>query len=190
MSSACSKHVVDIRQRTLEEDEYYRLASEQVLATACVDNGQTQEAIEILERLVKIRKTPKMGNYNPQVSEHHLARAYRGNGQIQEAIKLWEHVAEIHRQTLKEEDPDRLHCQVMVAIAYMDNGQTQESIKLWKYVAEIYRRTFEKAADLKNPPRHWNPWNFPIFSISTCISLSSGWVDGFLFSPFIGMAVE
>ena len=50
------EQVVEIHRETLDETHRNRLASQHVLAVALRNNGQTKEAIKLLEHVVGIRK--------------------------------------------------------------------------------------------------------------------------------------
>lgn len=43
-----------VRKETLDEKDYYRLASEHQLACAYLNDGRIKDAIEILERIVAL----------------------------------------------------------------------------------------------------------------------------------------
>ncbi|RKK69285.1 hypothetical protein BFJ71_g17737 [Fusarium oxysporum] len=48
------EHVVKTQERILAEDHPHRLASENVLAGAYPDDGQTKKAVEMLEHVVAV----------------------------------------------------------------------------------------------------------------------------------------
>lgn len=47
-------HMVELGKETLNEKGYSRLASEHMLAKACLDDNQAQKAIDLLELVVAI----------------------------------------------------------------------------------------------------------------------------------------
>jgi tetratricopeptide (TPR) repeat protein len=105
-------------------------------------NGQTKEAIQLLEQVVTIQKKISLAEDHPSrlVSQLELARAYRANGQTKEAIQLLEQVVKIEKTSLAEDYPLlRLASQHALAEAYRANGQTKEAIYLLERVVAIQK---------------------------------------------------
>jgi cytochrome c-type biogenesis protein CcmH/NrfG len=70
------EHVVAVRKRTLAEEDHSRLTSEQVLASAYLNDRRITEAIEMLEHVMAVQKrTLAEEDYSRQVSEGWLAYA-------------------------------------------------------------------------------------------------------------------
>ncbi|KAI8945770.1 acyl transferase/acyl hydrolase/lysophospholipase [Xylaria longipes] len=114
-------------EKTLNEDDPSRLASEHALAGAYDSNGQVQKAVQLLEHVVSIRKTTLAEDHPDRLaSEHELARAYldQGGEEVLKAVELLEHVVSIEKTTLAEDDPSRLLSERALGIAYYTNGQT------------------------------------------------------------------
>ena len=111
--------VVRIREK-LAEDHPDRLASQHELAIAYRDNGNVDQAIELLEHVVKIKKT-RLAEDHPDrlASESWLALIYRDNKQVDQAIELLEHVVKIDEK-LAADHPDRLTSQHQLAKAYRE----------------------------------------------------------------------
>jgi thioredoxin-like negative regulator of GroEL len=83
---------------TLAETHPDRLASQHELAGAYEANGQVEEAVTLLEQVVKIRGTIQAEMHPDRLaSQYELARAYGVNGQVKEAIALLEYVVKIDR---------------------------------------------------------------------------------------------
>ncbi|KAF4494054.1 Kinesin light chain [Fusarium agapanthi] len=100
-------------------------------------DGQTRQAVHILESVVEVQKTSLSENGPDRLmAEYGLALAYRSNGQTKQATELFEHVIAI-RADSAENDPHRLASQHELALAYLFNGQTKEAIKLLEHVVKI-----------------------------------------------------
>ncbi|KAL9109383.1 MAG: hypothetical protein Q9187_008171 [Circinaria calcarea] len=71
--------------------------------------GDSRQALELLEHVVKIRETTLAETHPDRLaSQQVLARAYNANGQIEQAVELLKHVVKIKETTLAETHPDRL----------------------------------------------------------------------------------
>jgi tetratricopeptide (TPR) repeat protein len=115
----CLEDVWEWDQRTLQEEDYDRLASEHNLARAYLDNRQIEEAIEMFEHIVEVQKrTLREEDHSRLALEHELARAYLDNRRIEEAIGLLEHVVEIEKALFAEDGPDCLISQDLLEEAY------------------------------------------------------------------------
>ncbi|PKK46792.1 hypothetical protein CI102_8668, partial [Trichoderma harzianum] len=70
--------------------------SQHELAIAYRRNGQTGEAIALLERVVKIWE-PILTHYHPSrlLSQRDLADLYKANGQVEEAAALMAKIPEV-----------------------------------------------------------------------------------------------
>jgi hypothetical protein len=127
-------HVNMIHERTLPENHRNRLATQYMLATGYIGNGQHEKGIRLLEHVVNVeRGMLEEGDPSRLASQRRLAEAYTMNGQIQEAIELLEHVVAIQGK-LTEDDGDRLISQYQLAVAYSNNGQIKEAVELLEYV--------------------------------------------------------
>ena len=113
--------------------------------------GKAGHAVELLEHIVKVRKTTLAEMHPDQLaSQHELADAYEANGQIKEAIELLEHVVKVHKTTLAETHPNRLASQHALAGVYQDNGQIKEAVELLEHVVKDEKTTLAKT-DPKRP---------------------------------------
>jgi tetratricopeptide (TPR) repeat protein len=117
------------------------------LAASNLENmGHAKQAVELLEYVVKVRKTALRETSPLQLcSEHALATAYYANGQMTESVALLEHVVKVWETTLAETHPDRLASQHELAIAYQANGQTTEAIVLLEHVVRIRETTLTES---------------------------------------------
>jgi tetratricopeptide (TPR) repeat protein len=105
-------------------------------------NGRYQVAVELMERVVRIRQETLDWKHENRVSaEHLLAVVYRANGQTKEAIALLEHVVKVHKTTLAETHPDRLTSQHELAVTYRANMQTKEAVALLEHVVKVKQTT-------------------------------------------------
>ncbi|TVY86272.1 hypothetical protein LAWI1_G008407 [Lachnellula willkommii] len=75
---------------------------------AYMENGQVEEAIALLEHIVKIKETLVEDHPSRLASQNMLGRAYMENGQVEEAIALLEHIVKINEIALLEDNPNRL----------------------------------------------------------------------------------
>ena len=129
------EHVVKIRETALSGDHPDRLFSQHELACAYRVNGQSQKAVQLLD---KMGETTLSEDHPDRLSSQHgLACAYKANGQIQKAVQLLEHVIKIKETTLSEDHPRRLLSQHMLAIAYLGNYQIQKAVQLLEHVVKI-----------------------------------------------------
>lgn len=124
----------------LVEDDPSRLKSQYYLAAAYTRNGQAQDAIPLLQRLVQIgsrvRAEDRLLRWQTE-----LAMAYSTADQTKSAIRLLEQVVEIQSKKLPEDDAYRLSSQRKLASAYLKNGQIQDAIRLLEHVITIMSRT-------------------------------------------------
>ena len=70
----------------IAEDHPSRLASQHELAGAYQANGQVDEAVTLLEHVVKVKEKLVEDHPSRLASQHKLAGAYRANGQVDEAV--------------------------------------------------------------------------------------------------------
>ena len=141
------EEILDSRARELDEDQLDedhpdRLASQHALAGAYEANGQIDQAIQLLEYVVRIREKLAEDHPSRLASQHALAGAYEANGQIDQAIQLLEHVVRIEEK-LAEDHPSRLASQHALAGAYEANGQIDQAIQLLEYVVRIREKLAE-----------------------------------------------
>ncbi|KAG8358805.1 hypothetical protein FVEN_g3856 [Fusarium venenatum] len=129
---------VVVIEKTLPEDHTDRLASQHALALAYYDNGQIEDAIQLLKHVVTVRNaiSTKDDPYR-LASQHGLAAAYQANKQFKDAIQLLEHVISVEKTTVAEDHPDRLASQHNLALAYWGNGQIEDAIQLLKHVVAV-----------------------------------------------------
>ena len=82
------KEIVECRSKKAAEDDSSLLASQHELAGAYRANGQVDEAVELLEHVVKVKEKLAEDHPSRLASQHALAGAYRANGQIDKAIEI------------------------------------------------------------------------------------------------------
>lgn len=109
--------------------------------------GHAEQALELLEYVVKVRKN-SLRETSPLLlhSQHTLATTYYINRQTKEAIALLEHVVKVRETTQAETHSDRLASQHELARAYQANRQTKEAIALLEHVVKVEQTT--------RPPTH------------------------------------
>jgi tetratricopeptide (TPR) repeat protein len=77
------------------------------LGIAYQDNGQTTQAVEPLENVVRVEEKLAEDYPDRLASQHVLASVYWSNGQITEAVATLEHVVKV-QEKLAEDHPSRL----------------------------------------------------------------------------------
>lgn len=130
------------RRQNLLEDDAQRLQSQYYLAAAYTRNGQAQDAVPLMERVVELGSRTRSEDHLDQLRwQTELAMAYSKNGQIRDAIRLLERVVEIQPRKLPENSINRLSSQRKLASAYLRNGQSKDAIRLLEQIIEIMSRT-------------------------------------------------
>lgn len=126
----------------LEENDPDRLFSEHLLGTSYLRNGQTKEAIKLLEHVVKIKEDVVPETHRSLLNtQYELSIGYHHDGQIEASIKLMEHVVKMGVDTLAETDPSLLVPQCQLGMFYRKIGRIEDSIKLLEHVVEIQKST-------------------------------------------------
>lgn len=125
--------VVEIQSATLDREDAARLSSQHELASAYLSNGQIEEAIELLENVIAIRRVLAENDNSRLASQHVLAVAYRKKGLIKEAVELLEHVVAAAQAGLAENDPFRMKLQLELASTYQSGGQIRKAIELLEH---------------------------------------------------------
>ena len=129
-------------REVLDEDDPDRLAAQHALGISYQENGQVEDAIRLLEHVVKIRDTTLAeAHHNRLASRHALSISYAENGQVEDAIRLLEHVVKIQDTTLAETHPNRLASQHQLAVSYYANGQIEDATRLLEHVVKIQDTT-------------------------------------------------
>ena len=83
------------------------------------ENGQIQEAVKLLEYVVKIQEGVLVKDHPNQLeSQYELARSYQDNKQNDKAIQLLEHIVKIQDGVLGEDHPDQLSLQYFLRTGY------------------------------------------------------------------------
>ena len=106
------------------------------------DAGRIQEALQLTERVVEVRKKT-LGEEHPDTlhSIHTLAVGYSEAGERQKALQLTERVVEVYKKTLGEEHPDTLRSIHTLAIRYSEAGERQKALQLTEWVVEVRKKT-------------------------------------------------
>ncbi|KAL1900547.1 hypothetical protein Sste5346_002270 [Sporothrix stenoceras] len=105
-------------------------------------NGQIQEAVDLLEHVVKVKEKLAEDHPDRLTSQHALAWAYHANGQIPKAVDLLEHVVKV-REKLAEDHPHRLASQHELAVVYRTSGHIQEAVNLLEHVVKVQEKLAE-----------------------------------------------
>ncbi|KAF5572479.1 kinesin light chain [Fusarium pseudoanthophilum] len=133
--------VVEVRRTTLAENAPDRLTGEHQLGLAYSHNGQTKQAIELLEHVVAMRADLAENDHDWLASQHVLALAYEADGQIKQAIEMLERVVAVEAETLPEDHPARLASQHELARAYGEDGRIKEAIEMLERVVAVDAET-------------------------------------------------
>ncbi|KAF2994669.1 hypothetical protein E8E13_001284 [Curvularia kusanoi] len=121
-------------RNVLNKDDADLLSAQHLLASSYQDNGQTKQALRLLETVVEVEnKTLKADDPNRLASQHELARAYLTDGQTNKAVALLEAVVKAE-ETLAADDPGRLTSQQVLAEAYERSGQIRKAMELGERV--------------------------------------------------------
>jgi tetratricopeptide (TPR) repeat protein len=132
--------------RALSEEDW--LTAQQSLASAYLIDGQNTKAIEILERIVKVREEELREDHPRRLSSQHiLAGAYQANGQNIKAIEILEQVVKVREEKLQEDHPARLASQHILAGAYQANGQNIKAIEILEGVVKVEEKLREDHPD-------------------------------------------
>ena len=121
-------------------DDCQRMASG--IALVYSEAGRVQEALQLEEQVVEIRKRT-LGEEHPDTlgSIHNLALRYSEAGKRHKALQLTERVVEVKERTLGEEHPDTLRSIHNLALSYSDTGERRKAMQLTEEVVEVYKRT-------------------------------------------------
>lgn len=108
------------------------------LGNSMLGIGQTEQAIELLEKAATTRKTILGESHELSLSSANiLALAYQEQGNFEQALPLLEKTLRTSEETLGPADKDTLNTKTNLALVYNSAGQTQKAIALTKEVVEI-----------------------------------------------------
>ena len=113
-------------------DDCQKMAAK--FALAYREAGRRQEALQLSEQVVEVRKRI-LGNDHPNTlsSMHNLAKRYSEIGRRQEALQLSEQVLEARKRTLGNEHPDTLKSIKQLANLKERKRKPQSSLaRFWK----------------------------------------------------------
>ena len=94
------KEVIQVRQKLLTEEQTRQLQTQYLLALVYQEDGKANEAVELLEPIVRLQATTAQQNPFRLQSLEELARAYRADGRAGEAVKMLEGVIYVRRRSL------------------------------------------------------------------------------------------
>ncbi|KAH8827392.1 hypothetical protein DL96DRAFT_1556469 [Flagelloscypha sp. PMI_526] len=128
-------------QAAIGNDHPDTLTSMENLALTCSDRSRYQDARELSEQALKLRKQI-LGNEHPDTltSMNNLAVTYSYLGRYQDARELREKVLKLRRQILGDEHPDTLASMNNLAPAYSNLGRYQDARKLHEQVLKLRRQ--------------------------------------------------
>lgn len=119
--------------------ELHVIDAEYLLAVACRSNGEVEEGLKSLDRVVKIKAALPTDNQSRLASQHELACAYEALGRSQEAVSLLEEVVKVQEE-VAEDDWMRLTCEHSLGGAYKANGQLDKAVPLLEHVVKVHKR--------------------------------------------------
>jgi tetratricopeptide (TPR) repeat protein len=143
---ALLRKAVKARQ-DLGEEHKDLLRAQRILALALSENGQYEEAIPLIEKVVGIRERLLPADHvSRQTSQSVLAIAYLHNGQVAEATPLLEELARLEAQTIAEMDPDRpdMDAHDWLAEAFKQAGRLSEAVALRERVVNTQALYLDK----------------------------------------------
>lgn len=109
----------DINDNGLTADNHSRLTSEYEPACAYLNDRRIEDAIEIFEHVVAVRKeTLDEKDHYRLESEHALARAYLDDRRIKDAIEILGRIVALESEILAHDDPRRLLSLDLLTEAY------------------------------------------------------------------------
>ncbi|RFU34865.1 hypothetical protein B7463_g1450, partial [Scytalidium lignicola] len=118
------------------------LSAREALGREYARMGQQQQAIGILEDVVRIQQeTLALTHPHLLSSQHELTCAYIDYGQPDKAIKLLYKVVQISQNTLALTHPSLLASRYELARAYSQIGQLEKAIELLHEVVQINQKT-------------------------------------------------
>ncbi|OAA47074.1 Tetratricopeptide-like helical [Metarhizium rileyi] len=144
-----SELVVYFHSRNTPEDHLDWIVAHHELAFSYIENGQHEEAILILERLVRMDNNPTRVQ-----AQHALMEALHGVGDYERAISLSESSEEqAEKKGVARTHPDRLLNQSFLASNYCRTGRSVKVIKLLRHVAPLDPETTVRLSE----PRYIEP---------------------------------
>ncbi|RYN15436.1 hypothetical protein AA0115_g13092, partial [Alternaria tenuissima] len=139
----------------LDEDDPDRLSSEHELGVSYWANGQIEDAVRLLEHVVKVRDNTLAETHPDRLaSQHALSVSYWANGQIEDAVRLLEHVVKVRDNTLAETHPDRLASQHQLGVSYWANGQIEDAVRLLEHVVKVQDTTLAETHPRRLASQH------------------------------------
>lgn len=105
-----------------------RLAYQNQIGEAFLEDGQTLRAVSILRRTAKIWKTAGAwdGDYQLLEVQHNLGMAYYTLGHRRRAVKLLERVAEFRMKTLPEDNMRRVKTEKLLGVVRKEMEEAEE----------------------------------------------------------------
>jgi tetratricopeptide (TPR) repeat protein len=139
----------------LDEDDPDRLLSEHELGVSYCANGQIEDAVRLLEHVVKVQDNTLAETHPDRLaSQHTLGACYQAKGQIEDAVRLLEHVVKVRDATLAETHPDRLASQHALGASYWANGQIEDAVRLLEHVVKVQDDTLAETHPARLQSQH------------------------------------
>ncbi|KAK5710586.1 hypothetical protein LTR15_012915 [Elasticomyces elasticus] len=139
---ALSRHVAKSRCEPRLKGKITWLWSEHHLAGAYLRYGQTKQAIELYERILRLQRDLLDHDDFGLISRHDLAHAYIENREVKKAIGLLEYVVDVRKRILEENHLEQLAPQHELAVlkAHLENGRIAQAITLLEHVHLVMTR--------------------------------------------------
>ncbi|EUC35462.1 hypothetical protein COCCADRAFT_3373 [Bipolaris zeicola 26-R-13] len=125
-------------REVLDEGDPDRLEAQHELGVAYHLNGQIEEAVRLLEYVVKMLDATLVEAHPSRLaSQQTLGVSYWQNGQFGDSRRLLEHVVKKQDTMLAETHFNQLASQHQLAVSYYGGGQAGDAIKLLEHVVKI-----------------------------------------------------
>ena len=124
-------------QSCLEAHDPLSTEPQLMLAVIYLRNGNSSQAVSVLEDVVRIRARLDEDRQSRQASQHALARAHLEEWRNSEAVEIFEHLVNVTKKELVADLPLRLTYQQGLAFAYLRDGRISQAIEILEHVAHI-----------------------------------------------------
>ncbi len=135
-AEALMEQVNEILQKKIADHPTTATCMEE-LARAYVGSGKAKQAVPLLERSLKLRKTHLAPNHPETLNSMiNLAFVYRAAGQPKEAVPLYQEMLEKRKFKPGPNHPETLITMEDLAEAYRAAGQPKEAVPLYQQLLE------------------------------------------------------
>ncbi|KAI1484295.1 TPR-like protein [Daldinia eschscholtzii] len=137
------EHIIDIRRKRSDEDNYILLVAELELAMAYCEAKQVEEAIGIFDHIIPIvKRTLAKDDPFGIVAQSSCARAYLAANRVREAIALYEYIRGYLTEIVAEDNDILLTAEYGLSEAYACNKQLREAIEMLEHVRTCRKKAW------------------------------------------------